>query len=135
MSDSTAAEARRLLPGDSPVTWTTVERLADDRRLGLLADRVLDALPLPVSAAILLLRAANGPDAARRIVAELVRSARVDDCFETGRAIEMFYPYAGLRPPPKHGGGVDDVRRRLLRTIVAYGPPRLPAKTVQQLAS
>jgi ankyrin repeat protein len=127
MPDSLAAEARCHLPGDSVLTWSTVRHLADRGRIGLLADRILDALPLPVGGALVLLRAVSKPQVVERVVRQLLHIVSIDDNYETGRAIEIFYQYSMMSRQVEH-------RHRLFRVLAAAGP-RLSVKAVQLLAA
>jgi len=127
MSDATASEARRLLPGHSAVTWSTVSHLANSGRIGVVADRIIDGLPLPVGGALTLLRAAGRPEVIRRVVQELLRFVRCDDVYETGNAVEMFYPYSIMSQQTED-------RRRLFSVLAAVGP-ELSSSVVQLLAT
>lgn len=78
------------------VTWNKVCKYVKQNKLGALCECVLDSIQLPINSALLLLRAANSPEVLQRIVLDLIRPIDPFDYFQTGRAIEIFFPYATL---------------------------------------
>lgn len=78
------------------VTWDKVSLYAKKGKMGALCEHVLESIKLPINAAVLLIRSANSSIILHRIIEDLIQPIDPYDDFQTGKAIEIFYPYAVL---------------------------------------